>query len=90
MAAPLQETGAPHAEQKKDENPPPRLTMAGLMDRVIGENKQRTAPFMPMGVPLPPRSPEELRVQAAFESCTFKTVMSCVVGKDLDHLAAVK
>ena len=52
-----------------------------IMDKMIGENKQR---FVPIGTPLPnvpaAQPVEHVRVQQFFESCTFKTGISCVGG----------
>ncbi|KAI0214666.1 Mitochondrial import inner membrane translocase subunit Tim22 [Lamellibrachia satsuma] len=51
------------------------------LDLLMGENKRRTKVFPPpMGIPYPERTPDELRIQAFFESCAFKTGMSCVLG----------
>ncbi len=50
---------------------------------MIGEKKQRvTDTFVPRtGIQQPLSSPEEVRVQRMFESCIFKSSMSCVIGK---------
>ena len=51
------------------------------MDKMIGEKKDYKTIFSPpLGIPYPERSPEELRIAAAMESCMFKTTMSCVIG----------
>ena len=54
-----------------------------LMDKMIGSKKQRFSAVMvpPVGIPQAPRSPEEIRIQRAMDSCMFKSVMSCVIGK---------
>ena len=61
-----------------------------LMDKMIGSKKQRFCDVMvpPVGIPQAPRSPEEIRIQRAMDSCLFKSVMSCVIGKmqnDIDN-----
>jgi len=59
------------------------LSWYDLMDKMIGSKKQRfsdvTVP--PVGIPQAPRLPEEIRIQRAMDSCLFKSVMSCVIGK---------
>jgi len=54
-----------------------------LMDKMIGNNKQRFSDVMvpPVGIPQAVRSPDEIRIQRAMDSCMFKSVMSCVIGK---------
>lgn len=54
-----------------------------LMDKMIGSKKQRFGDVImpPVGIPQAPRLPEEIRIQKAMDSCVFKSVMSCVVGK---------
>jgi len=54
-----------------------------LMDKMIGSKKQRFSGIMvpPVGIPQTPRSPEEIRIQRAMDSCIFKSVMSCVIVK---------
>jgi len=54
-----------------------------LMDKMIGSKKQRFSAVMvpPVGIPQAARSPEEIRIQRAMDSCTFKSVISCVIGK---------
>jgi len=54
-----------------------------LMDKMIGSKKQRFSDVVvpPVGIPQAPRSPEEIRIQGAMDSCMFKSVMSCVIGK---------
>ena len=49
---------------------------------MIGEKKQRvTDTFVPRtGIQQPVSSPEEIRIQRMFESCLFKSSMSCVIG----------
>jgi len=57
-----------------------------LMDKMIGSKRQRFGTVMvpPVGIPQAPRLPEEIRIQRAMDSCLFKSVMSCVIGKCLD------
>jgi len=59
------------------------LSWYDLMDRMIGSKKQRFSDVMlpPVGIPQAPRLPEEIRIQRAMDSCLFKSVMSCVIGK---------
>jgi len=58
------------------------MTWYDLMEKMIGDKKQRfTDVLVPsVGIPQAPRLPEEIRIQRAMESCTFKSVMSCVIG----------
>lgn len=52
-----------------------------VMQRMMGENKQRTARFVETWKLIKAQRPkEELMVQAAFESCAFKSALSCVAG----------
>lgn len=53
-----------------------------LMDKMIGSKKQRFSDVMipPVGIPQAPRSPDEIRIQRAMDSCMFKSIMSCVIG----------
>ena len=54
-----------------------------VMDKMIGENKQRFVPLGTPGTGIPPAQPiEHVRVQKFFESCAFKTGISCVGGKE--------
>ena len=59
------------------------LNLNELMDKMIGHKKQRFSDVIVprVGIPQAPKPPEEVRIQAVFESCTFKTAMSCVVGE---------
>jgi len=59
-----------------------------LMDKMIGSKKQRFTDIMvpPVGIPQAPRLPEEIRIQRAMDSCLFKSVMSCVIGKCRKYL----
>ncbi|KAK2168664.1 hypothetical protein LSH36_15g13059 [Paralvinella palmiformis] len=55
------------------------------LDKLIGHKKQRFSDYVPRsGLPQPAQHPDEIRIQrraeALFESCAFKTVMSCVIG----------
>ena len=51
------------------------------MDKMIGDKKDYKTIFSaPLGIPYPEKSPEEIRISAAMESCLFKTTMSCVIG----------
>jgi len=59
------------------------LSWYDLMDKMIGTKKQRFSDVTlpPVGIPQAPRLPEEIRIQRAMDSCLFKSVMSCVIGK---------
>jgi len=67
------------------------VTWYDLMDKMIGSKKQRFSDVMvpPVGIPQAPRSPEEIRIQRAMDSCMFKSIMSCVIGKCFYHFAKV-
>jgi len=54
-----------------------------LMDKMIGNKKQHFSDVIVphVGIPQAPRLPEEIRIQRAMDSCIFKSVMSCVIGK---------
>ena len=67
-------------------NVPPSLAPLNfytLMDQMVGENKKRfTDVVVPnVGIPTPPRPEMEIRVANFFESCAFKTGISCVAGE---------
>ncbi len=56
--------------------------MVGMMDSLIGPNKKKHNEGTRMfGLPQPLKSREELLIEKGMESCTFKTVVSCVLGK---------
>ena len=77
MAAPMDE----HKLSVKEHNINKRINWYEVMDNMIGENRQRTAPFMPRSaIPQVLKSPEEVRVQNAFDSCIFKTIISGTMG----------
>ena len=63
-----------------------------LMDKMIGSKKHRFSDIMvpPVGIPQAPRLPEEIRIQRAMDSCLFKSIMSCVIGKCLKAEAFLK
>jgi import inner membrane translocase subunit TIM22 len=52
------------------------------MDKMIGTKKQRFSSIIvpSVGIPQAPRLPEEIRIQRAMDSCTFKSIMSFVIG----------
>ena len=76
----MEENMAPSGSENPSENH--TLDMIGMMDSLIGPNKQKynegTRLF---GLPQPLKSREELIIEKGMESCTFKTVISCVLGK---------
>ncbi|KAF6023912.1 TIMM22 [Bugula neritina] len=52
-----------------------------VMQKLIGEDKQRTPRYIQTWTMIKNSRPkEELMVQAAFESCAFKSALSCVAG----------
>ena len=58
------------------------VNMVEMMDSLLGPNKRRhNEGLRQFGLPQAPKTREELTVERAMESCTFKTVMSCVLGK---------
>ena len=82
MAAPSEDKHDHDDDSKGDLLPHGQFQWTRLMDQMIGENRRRFSDRMPTGgIPAPPRSPEELRVAAFFESCPFKTGLSCVAGR---------
>jgi len=55
-----------------------------VMQKLIGEDKQRTPRYIQTWTMIKNSRPkEELMVQAAFESCAFKSALSCVAGMQL-------
>ncbi|XP_074643267.1 mitochondrial import inner membrane translocase subunit Tim22-like [Tubulanus polymorphus] len=52
-----------------------------VMRRLIGDGRRKNNVLLPsIGIPQAPKSREELIIAGAMESCTFRTVMSCVLG----------
>merc|ERR1711893_449946 len=49
---------------------------------MIGNKKQKFSDVIVpnVGIPQPPRHPQEVRIQAVIDSCAFKTTASCVLG----------
>jgi len=62
--------------------PNQKINWYQLMDQMIGSNRKRyTDVLVPsVGIQQPLSSPEEVRVHRVFESCAFKTGMSCAIG----------
>ena len=57
------------------------VNIVDMMDSLMGPNKRRhNEGVRHFGLPQAPKTREELTVERAMESCTFKTVMSCVLG----------
>lgn len=53
-----------------------------VMQRLMGEKKQRTQRYIETwNMVKASRPKEELMVHAAFESCAFKSALSCLAGK---------
>lgn len=89
MAAPMESTAA-GMHESQDETNVSKLEMKDvqnfnfILDNVIGEKKHRSRVMMPLGTfPQMAKSKEEIIISRAFESCTFKSVASCVIGKEL-------
>ncbi|XP_064460166.1 mitochondrial import inner membrane translocase subunit Tim22-like [Ornithodoros turicata] len=61
---------------------PREVNFSELTNLLIGPNKRvRENVIFPRGIfPHKIKTKDELRVEAAFESCAFKTVLSCVLG----------
>ena len=60
-----------------------RLNFYRIMERIMGEQRQlRQILERPPGLPTPPSSPEEIKIKKIFDSCAFKTSMSCVLGEN--------
>ena len=66
--------------------PAEKLNFYDIMDKMIGHNKQKFSNVIvpSQGLPIPPRSEQEIRITSFFESCAFKTTLSCVAGKLCD------
>ena len=59
----------------------PRNQFYTILEQMLGENRHvRTVLQQPPSAIAPPRLPEEARIQAVFDSCLFKSGMSCVMG----------
>ncbi|XP_072047302.1 mitochondrial import inner membrane translocase subunit Tim22-like [Amphiura filiformis] len=75
MGADMSSTGSENTAENRT------FDMVGMMDSLIGPNKHKhnegTRQF---GLPQPLKSREELLIEKGMESCTFKTVISCVLG----------
>ncbi len=84
MAAPLSPTPS---DTNLSNTPIKPIDWYELLDKMIGNNRQRfTGITVPaVGIPQPPRPPEELRVARFFETCTFKTTMSCAIGEKIQR-----
>lgn len=53
-----------------------------VMHRLMGNQKQRTDRYVETwSIVKAARPKEEILIHAAFESCAFKSAMSCVAGK---------
>lgn len=58
-----------------------------VMQRMMGEKMQRSPRFVETWNLIKSQRPrEELFVQKAFESCAFKSALSCVAGITLDSI----
>ena len=72
-----------HADQNLPEkNVAPPINYYQLLDKMIGNKKEKfTDVLVPnVGIPQPARSPQEVKIAAFFESCPFKSGLSCVAG----------
>ena len=89
MAAPMRDTlhglATASGNNSIDPNVAERMKEAEvymtMMDRLIGEKKVRENVIVPrVGIPQPERPPEEVKIARLFESCLFKTGLSCILG----------
>ena len=55
-----------------------------IISRLIGDDKLPPTD-MPMSIPRPMQTKEEILVHSFFDSCAFKSGASCVVGKIYYH-----
>ncbi len=79
---------APSDDQRENDKPTEQLTVSpinyyDLLDKMIGYKKERfTDIVVPnVGIPQPARPLQEIRIASFFESCSFKTGLSCVAGQ---------
>jgi hypothetical protein len=86
MDAPMRSTGSPtELSNMPPIDPDNKFDWYDTLDKMIGHRRQRFSDYMPTsGLPQPSQHPDEVKIQrraeAVFESCAFKTVMSCVIG----------
>ena len=63
------------------------LLFTDMMSRIIGDKRKAKdhviIPFT--GIPQQPKTREELIIHGVMESCSFRTVLSCVLGKGPSH-----
>jgi hypothetical protein len=59
------------------------LYFTDMMSQIIGDKKvaRNQVIIPPTGIPQQQRTREELIIHGVMESCTFRTVLSCVLGK---------
>lgn len=59
------------------------LFFTDMMARIIGDKKvpSNRVVIPSTGIPQQPKTREELIIHGAMESCTFRTVLSCVLGR---------
>ncbi|XP_014665934.1 PREDICTED: mitochondrial import inner membrane translocase subunit Tim22-like [Priapulus caudatus] len=64
------------------ENPSSGINLIELMERLMGDKKYSSGMIIMPNAGLPHRlkTREELLIENTMESCTFKTVISCVLG----------
>ena len=61
-----------------------------IMDNVIGGKRRQNGVMIPLGmIPQMPKSKQEVMIASAFESCTFKSIASCVLGNISTNLTCV-
>jgi hypothetical protein len=78
MAAPI---GQDIGNNNNDGTVKKRINWYEVMDQMIGEGKRPSVQFVPRSsFPQVIKSPEEIRVQNAFDSCAFKTIISGTMG----------
>lgn len=54
-----------------------------LLEHLIGEKRpvQKVNPAVMGGLPMPPKSAEQQRMERVMESCGFKAALACVGGQ---------
>ncbi|XP_002741054.1 mitochondrial import inner membrane translocase subunit Tim22-like [Saccoglossus kowalevskii] len=71
------EAGVHEDEKYSEDNP---FINSQMVDMLIGEKRKGQAEPKMFGLPQMPKSKDELIIEKVLESCTFKSVLSCVLG----------
>ncbi|XP_077403252.1 mitochondrial import inner membrane translocase subunit Tim22 [Vanacampus margaritifer] len=60
----------------------PSFQYSMLLDHLIGDKRivKDLSPGVMGGLPVPPKSEEQKRIESAMESCAFKSLLACVGG----------